>query len=147
MAVISEIEADMTRFASAGHFASWQGLCPGTKITGGKLISSKTKKVANRASLALKLAAASLRSSKSSLGAYYRRMCSRMDKAKAITAVAHKLARLIYMMLTKGEEYTDQGQQYYEERYRERVLHHLAKKAEKMGLKLVSNEGCEFKPS
>ncbi|MDP1979178.1 hypothetical protein [Undibacterium sp.] len=70
-----------------------------------------------------------------------------MDKAKAITAVAHKLARLIYMMLTKGEEYTDQGQQYYEERYRERVLHHLAKKAEKLGLKLVSNEDCEFKPS
>lgn len=111
MAVISEIGTDMTRFPSAGHFASWLGLCPGTKITGGKPISSKTKKVANRVTLAL------------------------------------KLARLIYMMLTKGEEYTDQGQQYYEERYRERVLHHLAKKAEKLGLKLVSNEDGEFKPS
>ena len=61
-----------------------------------------------------------------------------MDKPKAITAAAHKLARLIYTMLTKGEEYTDQGQQYYEERYRERVLYHLNKKAEKMGMKLVA---------
>jgi transposase len=63
-----------------------------------------------------------------------------MDKPKAVTAVAHILARLIYTMLTKGEEYTDQGQQYYEERYRERVLHHLAQRAEKMGMKLVEVE-------
>ena len=77
----------------------------------------------------MKLAAAALRSSKSALGAYYRRMCARMDKGKAVTAAAHKLARLIYLMLTKGEEYTDQGQLYYEERYRDRVLHTLNKKA------------------
>lgn len=64
-------------------------------------------------------AAAALRSSKSALGAYFRRLCSRMDKPKAATAAAHKLARLIYTMLTKGQEYTDQGQDYYEERYRE----------------------------
>lgn len=125
MAVISETGTDMRRFPSTGHFTSWLGLCPGTKITGGKMMSGKTKKVVNRAAQALKLAAASLRRSQSSLGAYYRRLCSRMDKPKAVTAVAHKLARLIYTMLTKGEEYTDQGQEYYEERYRERVLHHL----------------------
>jgi hypothetical protein len=62
-----------------------------------------------------------------------------MDKPKAITAAAHKLARLIYTMLTKGEEYTDQGQDYFEERYRERVLRQLAKRAEKMGMKLVAD--------
>jgi transposase len=73
----------------------------------------------------LRLAAAALRSSKSALGAYFRRMCSRMDKPKAVTAAAHKIARLIYTMLTKGEETTDQGQDYYEERYRERVLRAL----------------------
>lgn len=67
-------------------------------------------------------------------------MCSRMDKPKAVTATAHKLARLIYAMLTKGEEYTDQGQDYYEERYRERVLHQLNKRAEKLGMKLVATE-------
>jgi transposase len=64
-------------------------------------------------------------------------MCSRLDRPQAVTATAHKLARLIYTMLTKGTEYTDQGQNYYEERYRQRVLHHLAKRAEKLGLQLT----------
>lgn len=146
MAVISETGTDMSRFTTAGHFTSWLGLCPGTKITGGKLMSGKTKKVVNRAAQALKLAAASLRSSQSALGAYFRRMCARMDKPKAVTAAAHKLARLIYMMLTKGEEYTDQGQAYYEERYRQRVLHHLAQRAEKMGMKLVESAEPNLKP-
>ena len=108
-----------------------------TKISGGKVLSSKTKRVANRAAQALRLAAAALRTSQSALGAYFRRMCSRMDKPKAITAAAHKLARLIYTMLTKGEEYTDQGQDYYEERYQQRVLHNLAQRAAKFGMKIV----------
>jgi hypothetical protein len=138
--LISETGADMSRFASVAHFPSWLGLCPGTKITGGKTMSGKTKRVANRAAQALRLAAAGLRTSQSALGAYYRRMCSRMDKPKAVTAAAHKLARLIYTMLTRGEEYTDQGQAYYEERYRQRVLHNLAQRANKMGMKLVAAE-------
>ena len=84
----------------------------------------------------MRLAAAALRSSQSALGAYFRRMCSRMDKPKAVTAAAHKLARLIYTMLTKGEEYTDQGQDYYEERYRERVLRAAVRSAPaKLGMK------------
>ena len=65
-------------------------------------------------------------------------MCSRMDKPKAVTAAAHKLARLIYTMLTKGEEYTDQGQAYFEERYRERVLRQLSQRASKLGMQLVA---------
>jgi transposase len=137
LAVISETGTDMSRFPAVGNFTSWMGLCPGTKITGGKVMSGKTKRCANRAAQALRMAAASLRTSQSALGAYFRRLCSRMDKPKAIAAAAHKLARLIYTMLTKGEEYTDQGQAYYEERYRERVLHHLTKRANKMGMKLV----------
>jgi len=140
LAVISEIGADMSRFPSAAHFASWLGLCPGTRITGGKVMSGKTMRCANRAAQALRLAATALRTSQSALGAYFRRMCSRMDKPKAITAVAHKLARLIYTMLTKGEEYTDQGQDYYEERYRERVLRQLSQRAQKLGMKLVATE-------
>ena len=81
-----------------------------------------------------------LRSSKSALGAYFRRMSARMDKPKAVAAAAHKLARLIYTMLTKGEEYTDQGQAYYEERYRERVLRQLTQRANKIGMRLVAAE-------
>jgi len=103
-------------------------------------MSGKTKKCANRAAQALRLAAAALRSSQSALGAYFRRMCSRMDKPKAVTAAAHKLARLIYAMLTKGEEYTDKGQEYFEERYRERVLRNLSQRAKQMGMQLIPTE-------
>jgi len=81
--------------ASATRFASWLGLYPGTKITGGKVMSGKSKRCANRAAQALGLAAAALRTSQSALGVYYRRMCARMDKPKAVTAATHKLARLI----------------------------------------------------
>jgi transposase len=137
LAVVSEVGADMVKFPTVEHFTSWLGLCPGTKITGGKVMSGKTKRVVNRAAQALRLAAAALRSSKSALGAYYRRLCSRMDKPKAVTAAAHKLARLIYTMLTKGQEYTDQGQDYYEERYRERVLRALSQRAAKLGMLMV----------
>jgi transposase len=140
LTVLSEIGADLSKFPSVKHFTSWLGLCPGTKITGGKLMSGKTKRCANRAAQALRLAAAALRSSQSALGAYFRRLCSRMDKAKAVTAAAHKLARLIYTMLTKGEQYTDQGQDYYEQRYRERVLRQLSKRAQQLGMKLIATE-------
>ncbi|MBL0041640.1 MAG: IS110 family transposase [Xanthomonadales bacterium] len=137
LAVVSEVGADMSRFPSDKHFASWLGLCPGTKITGGKVMSGKTKRCANRAAQALRLAATALRASKSAIGAYYRRLCARMDKPKAVTAAAHKLARLIYAMLTKGEEYTDRGQDYFEERYRERVVRQLAHRAKQFGMQLV----------
>ena len=100
-------------------------------------MSAKTKRIVNRAAQALRLAAAALRSSKSALGAYYRRLCSQMDKPKAVTAAAHKLARLIYTMLTKGQEYTDQGQDYCEECYRERVLRALSQRAAKLGMHMV----------
>jgi transposase len=144
LAVNNETGADMSSFPSAGHFASWLSLCRGTKISGGKTISGRTQRNANRAAQALRLAASGLRTSQSALGAYFRRMCSRMcsrmDKPKAITAAAHKLARLIYAKLTKGQEYTDQGQDYYEERYRQRVLHRLNLRVAKLGMKVLAAE-------
>ncbi len=137
--VLAEVGADLSRFKTAKHFASWLGLCPGTKISGGKVLSGASKRTANRAAQALKLAAASLRSSRSALGAYYRRLAARMDKPHAVTACAHKLARLIYALLTKGEAYVDQGQAHYEERYRQRVLRHLTKTTQKLGFQLIPN--------
>jgi hypothetical protein len=101
------------------------------------VLGAKTKHSVNRASQAFRQAAAALRSSKSALGAYYRRLCGRMDKGKAVTAAAHKLARLFYALMTKGQEYVDQGQQYYEERYRQRVIHHLQRRAQSLGMSLV----------
>lgn len=83
------------------------------------------------------MAAASLRKSESALGAKYRRLCSRMDKPKAITAMAHRLARLIYLMIIKGSAYIDQGQALEEERHQQRVLHHLQRQAGKLGMTLV----------
>ena len=112
-------------------------LCPGTKISGGKVLSSATRRCANRAAQALRMAAQALRKSSSALGAYHRRLCARMDRPKAITATAHKLARLVYFMLTKGQAYTDAGQQYYEDRYRERVVQSLTKRARTLGFQLV----------
>jgi transposase len=135
--MLAEVGPDLSRFKSAKHFASWLGLCPGTKISGGKLLSGASKRTANRLAQALRLAAVSLRNSKSALGAYYRRLCARLDKPKAVRATAHKLARLIYTLLTKGTEYLDRGQAYYEERYQQRVLHHLNRKAAAMGFKLM----------
>lgn len=135
--VVAEIGTDLSRFPSDKHFASWLGLCPGTRISGGKVLGSKTKHSVNRAAQAFRQAASALRSSKSALGAYYRRLCGRMDKGKAVTAAAHKLARLFYALLTKGQEYVDQGQQYYEERYRERVIHQLQRRAQTLGMALV----------
>ena len=135
--VISEVGVDLARFPTVKHFTSWLGLCPGTKISGGKVLSSATKRCANRAAQALRMAAQSLRRSQSALGAYHRRLCVRMDRPKAITATAHKLARLVYFMLTKGQPYTDAGQQHYEERYRERVLQNLNRRAHNLGFQLV----------
>lgn len=135
--VISEVGTDLTRFASVKHFTSWLGLCPGTKISGGKVLSAATKPCANRAAQALRMAAQALRKSQSALGAYHRRLCARMDRPKAITATAHKLARLVYFMLTKGQAYVEAGQQYYEERYRERVVQNLTKRAHQLGLQIT----------
>jgi transposase len=136
--VLAEVGADFSRFKDAKHFASWLGLCPGTKISGGKVISAATTKNTNRAAQALKMAAVNLRASQSALGAYYRRLCARMDKGKAVTACAHKLARLIYTLVTKGESYVDQGQAHYEEKYRHRVIKNLTKRAEALGFELTA---------
>jgi transposase len=141
MTIVSEVGTDMSRFPSDKHFASWLGLCPGTNISGGKRLGAASKHSANRATQALKQAAAALRTSQSALGEYFRTLCGRMDKAKAVTAAAHKLARLIYAMLTKGQEYTDQGQLYYEERYRERAVRQLQRRANKLGMLVVPAGG------
>jgi transposase len=137
LSLIAEIGTDMSRWKSANHFVSWLGLCPGTKITGGKRISSKTKPTASRAATILRVAAGSLHHSRSALGAYYRRMAARIGKPQAITATAHKLARIVYSMLKHGSAYVDAGQDYYERQYRERVVHNLQHRAKALGFELV----------
>jgi transposase len=140
--VIAELGPDLSRFTTVKHFASWLGLCPGTKISGGKVISSASKRTANRVAQALRMAAVSAGRSQSALGAYYRRLAARLGKASAIRATAHKLARLIYTLLTKGQTYVDQGQAYYEKEHQKRVLKSLERKAREMGFSLAPIEAA-----
>lgn len=135
--VLSEIGLDMERWKTAKHFASWLGLSPGSKISGGKRLSSKTKPCANRAASTLRIAASTLHHSHSALGAFFRRLKAHLGAPKAITATAHKLARLVYNLLKHGKDYVDVGQDYYEQQYRGRALKNLARKAKAFGLLLV----------
>jgi transposase len=137
MTVLSELGPDLHRFASVKHFCSWLTLCPSTKISGGKVLSASTRRSANRVRQALKMAAMSLAHSDSALGAFYRRLCARMDKPRANTAVAHKLARMIYFMLTRGEDFIDQGQQRYEEQQHQRSVAALKRRATALGFQIT----------
>jgi len=143
--IIAEIGINMNRWKSPKHFASWLGLCPGTKVSGGKNLSGKSKQVANRAAATLRMAAFTLFNSKSALGAYLRRQRSRLGAPKAITATAHKLARLVYAMLKHGSAYVDAGQDYYEKCYRSRVVHNLKRKAQELGYQLIEVSGLQQK--
>lgn len=135
--VISEVGLDMSRWNTEAHFASWLGLCPDNRISGDKVLSKGTRHVINRAATALRMAATTLLRSRSYLGAQYRRLRARLGAPKAITAMAHKLARLVYRMLKYGQEYVDKGMQYYEDRYRYQQIELLKKKATKLGLQIV----------
>jgi transposase len=145
--LLSENGLDMTQWPTVKHFTTWLGLCPGTKITGGKRYRSRSKPTANRAAAVLRLAAQSLARSQSALGAYYRRMRGRLGAPAAITATAHKLARLGYSMLRYGTTYVDEGQGAYERRYRNRVLDNLKRKSYAFGFRLVAVEESSTQPA
>jgi len=137
MKLLAETGTDLSRFANVKHFCSWLCLCPGTKISGGKVLAAGTRRSANRARQTLKMAAMSLARSDSALGAFYRRLCTRMDKPRANTAVAHKLARMVYFMLTRGEEYVDQGRERYEAQQRQRSVVALKRRAKALGFEIT----------
>ena len=135
--ILAETGINTSPWPTEKHFASWMGLSPGNKITGGKILTGKTKPSANRAAAAFRMAAYGLSNSKSALGAFYRRQRARLGSPKAITATAHKLARIFYSMLKNGVAYVDQGQDYYEKQYRDRVTRNLRKKAASLGFDIV----------
>ena len=135
--IITEQGIDMDRFPDEKHFASHLGLCPNHRITGGRIKRRSTRKVTSRAATALRIAAQSLRKSDSALGAFYRRMHARLGPPKAITAVAHKLAKLVYRMLKYGHAYVHQGQQDYEAKHKEQLRISLIKRARQIGCELL----------
>lgn len=135
--IISEIGLDVSSWSSEKRFASWLGLCPNQKISGGIVLSSCPRRVKNRVRHALRLAASTLRQSKTALGAFFRRMKTRLGSASAITATAHKLARIVYRMLKFGEAYVSEGLELYEHRYQERLVKSMMKTAKRFGYELV----------
>jgi len=147
LTIISETGTDMNAWPSEKHFASWLSLSPGNKITGGKRLSGKTRPSANRAAAAFRLAAYSLANSKTALGAFYRRLRNRLGAPKAITATAHKLARLFYRLLKTQTPFVDVGQDYYEQQYRERATRNLKKRAAALGYQLIPESPDDLQKS
>jgi transposase len=137
--LVAECGDDMSKWPTAKHFTSWLSLAPSNKVSGGRLLSSKTRRSANRAAVLLRIAAVNVGRTQTALGAFYRRLAARIGKAKAVTATARKLAILFYNALRFGMAYADPGASYYEARYRQRVLDNLRRRAHQMGFTLVAS--------
>jgi transposase len=134
--LVGECGTNLAAWPTAKHFTSWLALAPHNKISGGKVLSSKTRRTSNRAASLLRLAAGTVGRTDTALGAFYRRLSARIGKAKAITATARKIAVLFYNTLRHGMAYADPGATYYEERYRQRVLNNLQRRAKSLGFVL-----------
>lgn len=141
--LVGECGDDMSKWPTVKHFTSWLSLAPGNKISGGRVLSSKTRRSANRAATLLRIAAVNIGRTQTALGAFYRRLAARIGKAKAVTATARKLAVLFYNARRFGMSYVDPGVSYYEERYRQRVIQNLHRRARDLGFTLVSTPAAE----
>jgi transposase len=135
--LLSEIGTDMSRWPTEKHFTSWLTLAPHNKVSGGRLLSSRTQPSANRAAAILRLAALNLGRTQTALGAFYRRIAFRIGKAKAVTATARKLAILIYRTLKDGLVYADPGAEAYDTQHRTHVLRRLRQRAKNLGFGLI----------
>jgi transposase len=140
--LVGECGTTLSAWPTAKHFTSWLALAPHNKISGGKVLSSRTRRTSNRAASLLRLAAGTVGRTDTALGAFYRRLSARIGKAKAITATARKIAVLFYNTLRHGRTYSDPGATYYEDRYRQRVLHNLQRRAKSLGFALQPLEPC-----
>lgn len=134
----SEVGRDLSRFATTGHFCSWLGLCPGNSASGGKVLSSKTRKVVNRLATALRVAAQALWRAKNPMGELFRSYLLRFGAPKAITAMAHRLARILFVMVRDRKAYDQTQLEKMQVQQTERKKKRLKKEAERMGFKLVA---------
>jgi transposase len=147
LTLLAEIGADVSKFRTVKHFCSWLGLCPCLKKTGGNVKSSRTRRGANRAAQALKMAANSVWNSRSALGAYYRRMKARLGAPQAVAATAHKLARLVYNALKFGMPYVQKTQEDYEAITKARLIKGLQRRARQLGFELRSKDEIPNDPA
>ena len=137
LTIASEIGPDFSAFPSAQHFCSWLGVAPGTRISGGKPLPGRAHKAVNRVGQALRMAAMTARRSQTFIGARHRARLARKDAPVAITATARELACLIYLMVTRGEDYVEKGIDTYEKRRIDRTFTNLKRKARQLGYQLV----------
>lgn len=135
--LVGECGTDMSKWPNAKHFTSWLCLSPGNKVSGGKLLSSQTRRSSNRAAAMLRLASVAVGKTDTALGAFYRRLAARVGKSKAITATARKIAVLFYNSMRFGMIYEDPGASYYDEKHRQRVVTNLRRRAESLGFSLM----------
>ena len=131
--LVGECGTNLSAWPNAKHFTSWLCLAPSNKISGGKVLSSRTRRSGSRAAALLRLAAVAVGKTETALGAFYRRLSARVGKAKAVTATARKIAVLFYNTLRHGMAYSDPGASHYEERYRRRVITNLERRAKSLG--------------
>jgi hypothetical protein len=137
LVILSEIGTDLSKFPHEKNFVSWLGLCPQHRGSAGKIFKRRTRRGANRAARALRMAAQGCHHAKNALGAFYRRIQARSGGAKAIVATARKLAERVYRLLRYGQEYVRQTEEAYEAAYQLRLVKSLTKKAASLGYKLV----------
>ena len=138
--MVAECGTDMSRWPTVKHFTSWLTLSPGCKVSGGKVLSSHTRKTTNRVASYLRLAAVTVGKTSTALGAFYRRLGARIGKAKAVTATARKIAVLFYNAMRFGMNYKDLGVDHYQQKYKERVIKQLHRRAAELGLTLQPAE-------
>jgi transposase len=137
LTLISELGPGVSQFATVKKFCSWLGLCPQWQKSGGRVKSSRTRRGVNRAAQALRVAAQSLHHSRGALGGFLRRMKGRLGTQAAVTATAHKLARIVYLALKHGMTYVRQSQDEYEAQMKEKQLKALRRKARQLGLEII----------
>jgi len=140
LSLVAECGTDLSKWPTEKHFTSWLCLSPGCKISGGKVLSSHTRKSSSRLASQLRLVAVNVGRTETALGAFYRRLAARIGKAKAVTATARKIAILFYRTMRFGMQYVDPGVDQYEQRYRERVVKQLQRRAAHFGFSLQPTE-------
>lgn len=137
MILISEIGVDMSKWRNAKAFASWLGLCPNNKISGGRILSARSRRVVCRSADILRVAASTLGRSDTPLGAFYRRKKAQIGAPKATTATARKLACMVYQLIRDGQNYRPETAGAYESRFKTQTLSSLRKRASKLGYQLT----------
>jgi transposase len=135
--LLTEVGPDLSAFRNEAAFSSWMGLCPDNRVSGGKRLGSRTRKVNSRAAKALRMAANALHRSQSWLGNYFRRMRAKLGAPKAITAAAHKLARIVFHLLTTRQPYDESIFATQESHHQQRIQRKLQKQAKLLGFQLV----------